>query len=65
MAGNDIRNHIIEEYFHMGLSYKEIIDRLFSPMKYVQVYDSLNGSWKKPVSVKRKLRTRAKMQTAD
>lgn len=29
MAGNNIRNHIIEECFHMGFSYKEIIDRLF------------------------------------
>ena len=29
MAENDLRNHLIEEYFHMGFNYKEIIDCLF------------------------------------
>ena len=29
MADNDFRNHMIEEYFHLGFSYKEIIDCLF------------------------------------
>ncbi|XP_073254905.1 uncharacterized protein [Porites lutea] len=29
MADNDLRNHIIEEYFHLGFNYKEIIDCLF------------------------------------
>lgn len=29
MADNDHRNHLIEEYFHMGFNYKEIIDCLF------------------------------------
>ena len=26
---NHLRNHVIEEYFHMGLNYKEIVDCLF------------------------------------
>lgn len=29
MADNDLRNHMIEEYFHLGFNYKEIIDCLF------------------------------------
>ena len=29
MADNDLRNHMIEEYFHLGFYYKEIIDCLF------------------------------------
>ena len=29
MADNDLRNHMIEEYFHLGFNYKEMIDCLF------------------------------------
>ena len=29
MADNDFRNHMIEEYFHLGFNYKKIIDCLF------------------------------------
>ena len=29
MADNDLRNHMIEEYFHLGFNYGEIIDCLF------------------------------------
>ena len=29
MTDNDLRDHMIEEYFHLGFNYKEIIDCLF------------------------------------
>ena len=29
MTDNDLRDHMIEEYFHLGFNYKETIDCLF------------------------------------
>ena len=29
MTDNDLRDHMIEEYFHLGFNYKEIINCLF------------------------------------
>ena len=50
MDDNHICNHMIEEYFHLGFNYKEIIDCLFLNNEILLSHENLKESLRKKIS---------------